>query len=129
MDIMMFIPKGRENAISRQTLVGVLGLPDRTVRNLIEEARRRGEIILNDGSGVGYWTSDDIGELKRQYKMNQNRAMSVLVQQKYLRRRIKELETPSVTATGGDSSPVKGAPERKGGATWRTSFVNCVGGT
>lgn len=92
MDIMTFIPKGRENAISRDDLVRVLMLPDRKVRNLIEDARRRGEIILNDGSGVGYWTSDDLGELKRQYKMNQNRAMSVLVQQKYLRRRIKELE-------------------------------------
>ena len=92
MDIMTYIPKGRENAISRSDLVRILMLPDRKVRILIEEARRRGEIILNDGSGVGYWTSDDLGELKRQYKMNQNRAMSVLVQQKYLRRRIKELE-------------------------------------
>ena len=92
MNIMTFIPYGRENAISRQELVRILCLPDRKVRNLIEDARRRGEIILNDGSGVGYWCSDDLGELKRQYKMNQNRAMSVLVQQKYLRRRIKELE-------------------------------------
>lgn len=92
MNIMTYIPYGRENAISRSDLVRVLMLPDRTVRKMIQEARCRGELILNDQTGAGYYTSDDLGELKRQYKRNQNRAMSVLVQQKYLRRRIKELE-------------------------------------
>lgn len=91
-DIMTFIPYGRENAISRSDLVRVLMLPDRQVRKLIQEARCRGEIILNDSTGKGYFASDELEDLKRQYKTNQNRAMSVLVQQKYLRRRIKELE-------------------------------------
>ena len=96
MDILTYIPFGRDNAIRRSDLVAQVNLPDRTVRNMIEEARRNGAIIINDGSGVGYYTSDDLEELTRQYKMNQSRAMSILVQQKFLRRRIKEL--------GGDLS-------------------------
>jgi DNA-directed RNA polymerase specialized sigma24 family protein len=89
---MTFIAKGKENAISRQELCLLLGLPDRAVRKLIQDARDRGEVILNDSSGAGYFTSSDIGELKRQYRTNRNRALSVLRQQKYLRRKIEELE-------------------------------------
>jgi hypothetical protein len=59
----------------------------------IEEARRNGAIIINDGSGVGYYTSDDLGEITRQLKMNERRARSVLVQNRHLRRRIKELKS------------------------------------
>lgn len=90
MDIMTFIPKGKENAIGRNELVYQLCLPDRTVRKLIQEARDRGEVILNDQDGRGYYTSDDLDELERQYRANQNRAMSILRQQKYLRRKMKE---------------------------------------
>ncbi len=92
MDIMRFIGVGRENAVTRSELVSLLNLPDRKIRNLIEDARKRGEIIINDGSGVGYYTTDDIGDMKRQYSMNNNRAMSILVQQKFLRKKIKEKE-------------------------------------
>lgn len=93
MDIVTYIPRGRENAIKRDELVRILNLPDRTIRNMIEEARRRGEIIINDGSGAGYWTSDDLGEITRQLKMNERRAKSVLVQNTHLRRKIAELES------------------------------------
>lgn len=91
MDIMTFIPKGKENAIGRSELVHLLNLPDRRVRKLIQEARDRGEVILNDQSGAGYYTSDDEGELKRQYNTNRNRALSILRQQKYIRRRLREI--------------------------------------
>ena len=92
MDIMTFIAKGKENAISRQELCVLLALPDRTVRKLIQEARDRGELILNDQSGAGYYTSDDEGELKRQYRSNRTRAMSILRQQRHIRRRLRALE-------------------------------------
>ena len=91
MNIMTFIPYGRENAIPRQTLVFLLGLPDRRVRQLIQEARDRGELILNAQDGRGYYTSDDISELDRQYRSNYNRARAILRQQKYIRRRLQEL--------------------------------------
>lgn len=91
-DIMVFIAKGKENAISRQELCQLLNLPDRVVRKLIQEARDRGEVILNDQSGAGYWVSDDEGELKRQYNTNQRRARAILRQQKHIRRRLRALE-------------------------------------
>lgn len=91
MDIMTFIAKGKENAISRQELCTLLALPDRTVRKLIQEARDRGEIILNAQDGAGYYTSDDVGELERQYNTNKNRAMSILRQQRHIRKQIEEI--------------------------------------
>lgn len=92
MNITDFIGRGRENATSREELVQLLNLPDRQIRKMIEQARKRGEIIINDGTGVGYYISEDLADLTAQYKMNQHRAMSILVQQKYLRRKIKEME-------------------------------------
>ena len=91
-DITNFIGTGKENAVTRWELMNNLQLPDRTIRRLIQEARERGEIIINAQDGSGYYMSNDIGELKRQYASNRSRAMSVLRQQKYLRRKIREAE-------------------------------------
>ena len=92
MKILDYIGTGKENAVTREELTERLSLPDRTIRSMIEAARREGVLIINDGSGAGYYISDNLEDLKRQQKMNNSRAMSILVQQKYLRRRIKELE-------------------------------------
>lgn len=104
MNITDYIPAGKENAVRRADLVRRLNLPDRTVRRMIQDARDRGEVILNDQSGAGYYISDDVGELKRQYRTNRNRALSILRQQKYLSRRIEEAErTDQLTIPcGGD---------------------------
>ena len=91
MDIMTFIPMGKENAISRWELMELTHLPDRTVRKMIQDARDRGELILNDQDGAGYYTSDDEGELKRQYRSNRSRALSILRQQRHIRRRLREI--------------------------------------
>ena len=93
MNIVDFIPRGRENAIRRADLVARLNLPDRKVREMIETARKDGALILNDQSGAGYYISEDLGELKRQMRSNKNRAMSILRQNTHLRRKIKELES------------------------------------
>ena len=92
MNITDFIGTGRENAVTRGELVAILNLPDRTIRRLIQEARDRGEIIINAQDGAGYYMSDDVGEMKRQLALNKSRALSVLRQQKYLRRKIREAE-------------------------------------
>lgn len=91
-DITNFIGAGKENAVTRGELVAILNLPDRQIRRMIQEARERGEIIINAQDGTGYYMSDDVGELKRQYAANHSRAMSVLRQQTYLRRKIIEAE-------------------------------------
>lgn len=91
-DITIFIGVGRENAVTRGELMALLNLPDRTIRRLIQEARDRGEIIINAQDGAGYYMSDDVGEMKRQLALNKSRALSVLRQQKYLLRKIAEAE-------------------------------------
>ena len=88
-----YIGVGRQNAVTRAQLVERMRMPDRKVRNLIEEARREGALIVNAQDGAGYYISEDLAELNRQYHTNHSRAMSILVQQKYLRRKIKELES------------------------------------
>lgn len=97
MSILNYIGTGRENAITRKELARLMDLPDRKVRNMIEAARREGATIVNLGDGEGYYISDRLEELRHQYKMNNSRAMSILVQQKFLRRRIKELEAKNET--------------------------------
>lgn len=98
MNITDFIGRGRENATSREELCRRVNLSDRKVRKLIEQARKRGEIIINDGTGVGYYISEELADLTAQYRMNQHRAMSILVQQKYLRKKIREAELENVKA-------------------------------
>lgn len=83
------IPLGKDNAISRQELCRLTGLADRENRRLIEEARNKGEIIINLQDGRGYYKTEDLAEIKAQYLINNNRAMSILVQQKHLRRKLK----------------------------------------
>ena len=65
-----YIYEGRENAISRKSLVECTGLPDRTVRRLIAKARTEGHAIVGDPNG-GYYlasTQEDmdllLGELR-----------------------------------------------------------------
>lgn len=54
MNIIDFIPFGKDNAISRRALCAVTGLPDRMMRKEIERARRECA-ILNAQDGSGYF--------------------------------------------------------------------------
>lgn len=92
MDIREFIGKGKENGLTASELSDLLHIPTRDIRREIERLRRSGELIVNEQDGKGYYYTEDAEELKRQLKRNTNRAMSILVQNKYLRRKIKEVE-------------------------------------
>ena len=89
-DIVNHIPYGRENAIRRDKLCRIAGLGDRAMREEIEKARHDGIIILNDQDGKGYFRSDDIEDIYRQYKQNRSRARSILHQNTPLRRVLRE---------------------------------------
>ena len=84
------IPIGKENAVTRAHLRAVTGLPDRKIREEIEQARRKGAIIINAQDGAGYYQSEDIRDIAKQYRQNERRALSILAQQKHLRKRLKE---------------------------------------
>lgn len=55
MDIVDYIPFGRENAVTRTQLRIMTGLNDRKIRDKISEARRD-TVILNMQDGKGYFS-------------------------------------------------------------------------
>lgn len=73
LDILQYIPHGKENAISRNELSRLLKLPDRQVRKLIEQKRQRGIPILSSSREKGYWLSEDISEIQAFLKESENR--------------------------------------------------------
>jgi len=89
MQIENYIPEGKANAISRSSLCSAVGLSDRVVRGHIEDARRRGIIIVNTQDGSGYFRTQDIDDIKRQYLLNKSRASAILSQQEFLLGRLR----------------------------------------
>ena len=87
--LLIHLGRGRDNAISRTHLCLEMGLPDRTVRGIIERARREGCIIINAQDGAGYYLSDDPDEWEAQYRQDTSRALSILSRRKALRARLK----------------------------------------
>lgn len=84
------IPFGRENAITRAELAMRLQVPDRMARQYVGIARLHGVIIINDQDGEGYFQSDNVQDIMRQYKQETNRAMTILSRRKAIRQRLKE---------------------------------------
>lgn len=91
MNILDYIPTGKDNAVTRAQLCSFTGLSDRAVRKLIEIARIEGAVIINKQDGAGYFISEDAEDIRRQITTNHHRAMSILRQQKLLRRKLDEI--------------------------------------
>lgn len=77
-DIIKYIPFGKENAIGRHELAIKVGCSDRTMRDLINSARKR-EVIVNIQNGNGYYrpTKDDVGEVEQFKRQEENRAKDI----------------------------------------------------
>lgn len=58
-----YIPVGRDNKISRESLRVCTGLPDRSVRRLISDARMRGVAIVGDPTG-GYYMAETEADVR-----------------------------------------------------------------
>lgn len=89
LEVVNAIPVGREHAIKHGALCAKVGMGYRKVRKMIELARSLGFIIINEQNGAGYYQSDDLDEIERQYKQDTARAMSILARRKELSRRLK----------------------------------------
>lgn len=79
MNILEFIPEGKEKAVSRKSLCTMTGLSDRKVRESISEVREHTVVISTD-DGAGYYipTLDEHEEV-RMYRVREfARAMSIL---------------------------------------------------
>ena len=88
--IVAHIPYGKENAVTREYLCLMFGMSDREIRRAIQAARNEGNIIINAQDGRGYYRSNEPADVMKQYKQNKRRALSILVQQKHLRRLLKD---------------------------------------
>ena len=94
MNIIEYIPKGFENAISRKNLCKITGLNDRVMRERIEEARRH-TIIISNPDGSGYWiypdnpTDEEQEHLRRYVKQQESRAKSIFYALYPARQRMK----------------------------------------
>jgi len=80
----------KDNARSRQELSSLTKLSDREVRRKIAELRKEGHIICNTQDGKGYYLSDSTEDILSQYNQLNSRAMSLLVQRKFLQRKLKK---------------------------------------
>ena len=91
-DIVNYIPIGRDNAISRQELCIKTGLSDRKVRNMIKMARRN-IVILNIQDGSGYFLPgvEDTALVRKYLKQEEHRAKSIFWALKSARKYLKEI--------------------------------------
>lgn len=84
------IPKGKEYAIQKETLCVLTGKTERAVRKHIQKARDDGVMIVNDMDSNGYYISEDLDEIERQYKRDKSRALAILKRLKSMRKFLKE---------------------------------------
>ena len=91
MNIIDYIPFGKDNAISRTSLVVKTGLSDRKIRDLISKTRRDYP-ILNLQNGKGYYlpTNQDKEELEHYIKQETARAKSIFWSLRGAKKAIRE---------------------------------------
>lgn len=86
MEIIDFIPYGKEKAVSRYELTHFTGLSDRKVRRKISKARKEYVILsLENGSGYYQPTAEDYPELEKFVKREESRAKSIFASLKMAR--------------------------------------------
>lgn len=76
--VINYIPKGRENAISRSQLAALTGFPDRVNRQAIEDARHHGVMVISGSNTKGYYITDDYTEWQGFLEEHRRRALSEL---------------------------------------------------
>ena len=89
MDVLLYIPIGKQNAVPRTELCASVGYSDRFTRQIISQLREEGYLIMNDQDGCGYYISDDLDAIEKQYRQDTSRAMKILKRRKHARRILK----------------------------------------
>ena len=90
MKIIDIIPYGKENAVTRDYLHKMTGIPDRDIRNAIKQANREleplGEAILSSSGRRGYWRTNDIDEMQQYLAESSHRRESTARHDEPIRR-------------------------------------------
>lgn len=90
MNITNYIPKGKENAITRKDLCKITGLSDRNVRERISQARRE-TVIINLQNGKGYYQPTEAAEIEQFVRQETARLKSIGWSLKAARNALKEV--------------------------------------
>lgn len=98
MNILDYIPKGKENAISKERLCNLTGYNEREVRLLIKVEVENGEPILSSSGHKGYWYSDDINEIEDFIRENDHRSNAIMKTTAKLKKRLYEMKNIKVTS-------------------------------
>lgn len=72
------VATGKDNARSRTWLMQSLDMTDRQVRRMIGRLKDDGLVIVNDRDGNGYYVTDDLDEIQREYRAVTSMAMALL---------------------------------------------------
>lgn len=93
-NIIDYIPTGKDNGVTRRQLCIQTGLSDRIVRKLISLERRK-TVIINEQNGNGYYIpgAEDIRELQLYCRQEENRAKSIFWSLRAARKALKEVES------------------------------------
>lgn len=99
MEIINFIPHGKENAVSRYELSHFTGWSDRRVRKEISKAREE-HVILSLENGKGYYqpAPEDYPELRKFINREESRAKSVFASLKMARALCEDYERGRLNA-------------------------------
>ena len=87
-----YIPYGRNNAIRRADLVNLIGMSDRVVRQMIEDARQSGVVIINMQDGRGYYRPERREDLEYYIRQEEGRAKSIHRNLKAAKKALKTID-------------------------------------
>lgn len=91
MDILRFIPTGKENRLTTAALMNEAGFNDSAdLRRAIATARKSGEPICNDGDG--YYIAERPEEIERSIRRMGSRISKQIVAKKGLEKAARKLE-------------------------------------
>ena len=90
MDILQYIPHGKENAITSKELGKLLGIHERTAREEMKRLVRKGVPIMSSSHGKGYWLTDDWDEVGAFLKEHENRIKTECLNTAELKRKYYE---------------------------------------
>lgn len=97
MNILDFIPTGKENAISRQELMQRTGVGERLIRDAIKRQVENGVPILSSSGHKGYWYSEDIDEIEEFIRENDHRANALSKTTAKLKKHLYTMKNIKVT--------------------------------
>ena len=75
--VLLAIPFSREGGVRRKTLAVRLGIPDRSLRDIIESLQNAGWPIVNFQDGEGYFLAETAEEVARYKNQERSRARNI----------------------------------------------------